>query len=81
MHILYQVVHFYVVFSDEDSHNSSEQEEYIHSYGGTSPRKSVYEDDYYVNGDEVIELHKQLSQDRHKSLRGSRSMDDILYTM
>ena len=37
----------------------------------------MYEDEYYVSGDEIIELRKQLSRDRNKSLKGSRSMDDI----
>jgi len=63
----------FVVFSDEDSRNS-EQEEYCYAY---RDEQSVREDEYYISGDEIIEFCKKATQRHNKSIKGSRSMDNI----
>ncbi|XP_065910343.1 uncharacterized protein [Dysidea avara] len=62
------------VFSDEDSHNSDE-EDYCYAYIDVSSRKC---EEYYIGGDVLIQLRKQLTQNKYTSLKGSRSMDSIL---
>ena len=74
IHTISLCLTFYIVFSDEDSHNSDE-EDYCYAYIDVSSRKC---EEYYIGGDVLIQLRKQLTQNKYTSLKGSRSMDSIL---
>ena len=78
MHCYYIDIVLLIVFNDEDTHSDEE----LYSYAYQHHKKSSMAEDedlYFITNDEILELRRNIKPRGNRSIKGSKSMENLAF--